>query len=110
MNELTVQVSLSLALVLCAVIWLGVMAKKRQSAGALMKVLAYQSLGRTKGIAAVQVGGEVLLLGVTANDVRLLKTLDGPSDGTAARSAASAELTDKLRRLRAMKDTLYAAR
>ncbi len=47
--------------------------KKRQNKTGLMNIVGYQSLGPKKGVAALKIGGEVLMLGVTTNEIRLLK-------------------------------------
>ncbi len=39
----------------------------------VLKVLGYLSLGPRRGIAVIKAGGEVLLVGVTQNDLKLLK-------------------------------------
>jgi flagellar biogenesis protein FliO len=39
-----------------------------------MSIIGYQAVGPKKGVAALKVGREVLILGVTPNDMRLLKT------------------------------------
>ncbi len=64
-----------------------VMRKKNNGLG-LMSVISYQSFGQKKGVAALKIGSEVLILGLSANDMRLLKTfkedeLDLPESNTA---------------------------
>jgi flagellar protein FliO/FliZ len=109
-----VQMGIALALVVGMIFLLGLVMKKKQEKDGLMKVLGYQSLGPKKGIAAVKIGQEVLLVGVTATDVKLLKSLDDAGDEPApVRSAdrsSVADIAEKLNRLRAMKDALYAAK
>jgi flagellar biogenesis protein FliO len=83
MTDLYLHMGLALVLVSGLVFLLGLFVKKKQDKGSLMKVMGYQSLGPKKGMAMVKVGQEVLLLGVTANDVRLLKTLGNHDEGTA---------------------------
>ena len=52
--------------------------KKRQSAGGKrMRLEEYLAMGPRKGIAAVRVGAEVFIIGVTVNDFRLLKAIPG---------------------------------
>jgi flagellar biogenesis protein FliO len=49
--------------------------KKRQASGGfMMNVVGYCPLGTRKGIAACRVGREVLLIGVTQNDIKLIKS------------------------------------
>jgi flagellar biogenesis protein FliO len=117
MTDLYLQTGLGLVLVVGVIMLLGTFLKKRQEKDGLMKIMGYQSLGAKKGIAMVKIGQEVLLVSVTATDVKLLKTLDGCTDETEtghepARTgqATVADITDKLKKLRAMKDTLYAVK
>jgi flagellar biogenesis protein FliO len=133
MMDLYLHMGLALILVSGLILVLGIVAKKKQERGSLMKVMGYQSLGPKKGMAMVRVGREVLLLGVTANDVKLLKAMDGfedenghPSFAQVAADAAAqadtadddgrqqektervivADTGDKLKKLRAIKDAL----
>jgi len=82
MMDLYLHMGLALILVSALIFLLGLFVKKKQEKGSLMKIMGYQSLGPKKGMAMVKVGQEVLLLGVTANDVKLLKTLNGLEDET----------------------------
>jgi flagellar protein FliO/FliZ len=82
MMDLYLQMGLALILVSGLIFLLGLFVKKKQEKGGLMKVMGYQSLGPKKGMAMVKVGGEVLLLGVTANDVKLLKSLGSLNEET----------------------------
>ena len=115
MTNLYLQTGTGLVLVVGVILLLGTFLKKRQEKDGLMKIMGYQSLGAKKGIAMVKIGQEVLLVSVTATDVKLLKTLDGVSDESEgepqkAAPATVADITDKLKKLRAMKDTLYAVK
>lgn len=85
MMDLYLHMGLALVLVSGLIFLLGLFVKKKQDKGSLMKIMGYQSLGPKKGMAMVKVGQEVLLLGVTANDVKLLKTLSGHDDETGHR-------------------------
>lgn len=82
MMDLYLHMGLALILVSGLIFLLGLFLKKKQDKVSLMKVMGYQSLGPKKGMAMVRVGQEVLLLSVTANDVKLLKTLSGFDDET----------------------------
>jgi len=42
----------------------------------LLQLVAYQPFGPRRGVAAVRVGREVLVLGVTNTDLKLLRVLD----------------------------------
>lgn len=107
------QMVLALILVTGLIVALGYTAKRKQGAEGLMKVMGYQSLGPKKGIAAVKFGREILLVGVTANDLRLLKTYEY-SETEHAPSPLSTKapfpvLTDTLMKLKALKDNVHAA-
>ncbi len=116
MIELYLQMGIALVLVTGLIAVLGIALRKRQGQGGLMKVIGYQSLGPKKGIAMVKVGAEVLLVGVTANDIKLLKTMgavaEEPADRTAPEAAnaiVTADAPDALGKLKAWKDTLKDA-
>lgn len=110
MTDPYMQMLFALALVVCVILFMGLGLKKKRDMNGLMKVLAYQPLGQKKGIAAVQVGREVLLVGVTSTDLKLLKTFDDNFDTGGAEKTTAADITEKLKKLRAMKDTLYAVK
>ena len=77
MIETVLKMGLSLAGVLALILLLSFLARKRKYSGSkLMSVVAYQPFGSKRGVAALRVGGEVLLLGVTQAEFRLLKTFD----------------------------------
>ncbi len=82
MMDLYLHMGFALILVSGLIFLLGLFVKKKQDKSSLMKIMGYQSLGPKKGMAMVKVGQEVLLLGVTANDVKLLKTLIGLDEET----------------------------
>lgn len=123
MMDLYLHMGAALAVVSGLILALGWALKKRQRDDGLMKVMGFQSLGPKKGIAMVKVGGEVLLVGVTATDVKLLKSMTPsaetrgetprPAPRAAAAPVADAAPSDTLRKLRAIKSTLkersYAA-
>jgi len=50
-----------------------ILRKKQGKTGRLMNIIGYQSFGPKKGVAALKIGGEVLILGITANEMRLLR-------------------------------------
>jgi flagellar biogenesis protein FliO len=115
MMDLYLHMGLALIAVSGLVLVLGYVLKKRQGGDGLMKVMGYQSLGPKKGIAMVKVGAEVLLVGVTATDVKLLKSMDAFADGAGARPlpepearVITADAVEKLNRLKALKDKVYA--
>ena len=50
--------------------------KKQSSAPGLFQLMAYHSFGPRLGVAALRVGHEVLILGVTNNDLKLFRVMD----------------------------------
>ncbi|RJQ13396.1 MAG: hypothetical protein C4560_14335 [Nitrospiraceae bacterium] len=68
------QMAGALVFVVLLILGAGFLLKKKQNRFGLMSVVGYQPLGPRKGVAALKVGKEVLILGVTTNDMRLLKT------------------------------------
>jgi flagellar biogenesis protein FliO len=116
MTDLYLQMILALALVIGVILFIGAALKKTQSKDGLMKVLGYQSLGPKKGVAAVKVGKDVFILGVTPTDLKLFKTVtdtgnEGFSEQTPEKaSTMSTGISNTLKRLKAMKDTLNAAK
>ena len=69
-----IQMGAALGFVILLIIGAGYFLKKKQNRYGIMKIVSYQPFGAKKGVAALKVGKEVLLLGVTQNDMRLLKT------------------------------------
>jgi flagellar biogenesis protein FliO len=118
MMDLYLQMGIALILVSGLILLMGLFMKKRQDKVGLRHIMGYQSLGQKKGIAMVKVGQEVLLVGVTATDIKLLKTVDaalGRSTEPADQPDTSASMfpqsaSDALNRLRTIKDSLYAAK
>jgi len=97
------QMAMALVAVVGLIILMGVLLKKKQTKGGMIQVLAYQSLGPRKGLVAVKVGTEVLLLGVTSSDLRLLKTYEQAE----IKDTPAVEAGDKLKKLRNLKEKLY---
>lgn len=63
----------ALGVVLGLIFLFNFLLRKRQIRNEIMKIVAYQPLGTRKGIAAMKVGEEILLLGVTPTDIKLLR-------------------------------------
>ncbi len=127
MIDLYLHMGIALILVSGLILLLGQFLRKRQGKESLMKVMGYQSLGPKKGIAMVKVGREVLLLGVTATDVKLLKSLGARIDEPVTEQrefpeepmaqtggVIVADASGRLQKLKALKDslkdTLYAVK
>ncbi|MBC8554000.1 MAG: FliO/MopB family protein [Candidatus Brocadiales bacterium] len=69
-----IQMVGALAFVLLLIFGAAYFVRKKQNRVDLMSVISYQNIGPKKGVAALKIGKEVLILGVTTNEVRLLKT------------------------------------
>lgn len=82
---------------------LGFLYRKRQKQSHILQLLAYQSLGPKKGVAALKVGQEVLLLGVMSGGIRLLKTLEAGEILTSEERSFS----EHLERLRKLKEEIH---
>lgn len=67
------QVAAALLFVVLLIVASGYVLKKKQNRFGLMSVVSYQPFGPKKGVAALKIGKEVLLLGLTPNDIRLLR-------------------------------------
>jgi len=70
------QMIVALVIVIGLIFVIGTILKRKQTKSSLMTVLTYQSFGPRKGIAALKIGTEILLVGVTSTDLKLLKTFD----------------------------------
>ncbi len=68
-----IQMAAALLFVIVLIVGAGYVMKKKQDRFGLMSVISYQPFGTKKGVAALKIGSEVLLLGVTPSDMRLLK-------------------------------------
>lgn len=97
------EYSLNLITALVGVVFsVGVLAllyRKRQKQSALLQLLAYQSLGAKKGVAALKVGSELLIIGVMPTGLRVLKTLRA-NEVLKEEGEAFSERWEKLRRLK----------
>ena len=67
-------ITAAVGLVLSAIV-LGFLYRRKQKQSNIISLVAYQSLGSKKGVAALQIGGEILVVGVMPNGLRVLKTL-----------------------------------
>jgi len=81
-----IQMLAALIFVVLLIAGIGFLMKKKQGRSGIMRIVSYYSIGPKKGIAALKIGKEVLILGVTSSDMRLLKTfkedeLDLPEEG-----------------------------
>ncbi|MBC8413747.1 MAG: flagellar biosynthetic protein FliO [Nitrospira sp.] len=75
MTAIYIQMFAALIFVILIIGAVGYVMRKKQDRFGVMSVVGYQPLGPKKGVTALKVGGEILLIGVTQNDMRLLKVI-----------------------------------
>ncbi|KAF0122593.1 MAG: hypothetical protein FD151_693 [bacterium] len=97
-----IQMIIALAAVIGLILLMGFFVRKKQGKAGLMSILAYQSFGPRKGVAALKIGKEILLLGITSTEFKLLKTF--AQDELDAEIGS--DITYRLSRLRNMKEHL----
>ncbi|MEO5356802.1 MAG: flagellar biosynthetic protein FliO [Nitrospirae bacterium YQR-1] len=75
MTAAVIQMVFALGVVIFIIYGISYYMKKRNKQGGFLSVKEYLPLGPKRGIAMVKVGAEFLILAVTPNDLRLLKTI-----------------------------------
>ncbi len=75
MTETLMQMVISLIFVILLIFLAAFVYKKKQRKSGLISLVEYLSIGPKKGVAALKIGREILILGITPTDFRLLKTL-----------------------------------
>ncbi len=102
MMEETLKIAVSLVFIVGLILVVAGFMKKRTGTGSeILKTLGYLNLGPRKGIAIIKAGEEILLIGITTNDLKLLKTLP--------KSALENELKtlkDNIRQIKSFKELL----
>ncbi len=68
-----IQMAAALVFVILLIVVTGYVLRKKQNRFGLMSIVSYQPFGAKKGVAALKIGKEILILGVSPNDMRLLK-------------------------------------
>lgn len=95
MNDLDMlQWLLSLLIVVVVIVLFAWLARKSRVFGSThqqLKVVATMPLGQKERLMVVDVGGEQVLLGVTGQQINLLKTLDEPMVAASAEQHPFAE-------------------
>jgi len=76
MNSLLGQISIALIFVILLILATALVYKKRYRGSGFISVEEYLSFGPKRGIAAIKIGREILIVGITPHEFRLLKTLD----------------------------------
>lgn len=102
MSDLYIQVITALGVVLGLIFLFTFFIRKRQVRNEMMKVIAYHPLGTRKGITAMKVGEEILLLGITPTDIKLLRRYDASDFDT----QEIRDLSKKVMSLRRLKEGL----
>ncbi|MCX7913348.1 MAG: flagellar biosynthetic protein FliO [Thermodesulfovibrionales bacterium] len=106
MIEVYAQIAIALLAVVGLILVLSFLMKKRQTKSNLMTIVSYQTFGTKKAIAAIKVGKEILLVGITPTDLKLLKTYQQSDlDGEAYK-----DMSDKLLKLKTLKEGLYESK
>lgn len=99
MTAYLLQTALALGIVILLILAVAfVYRKKKGDTAGLIGLLAYQSLGPRKGVAALKVGKDVLVVGVTATDLRLLASMK--EEDLSDPAAGIAEKVERLKRIR----------
>ena len=78
--------------------------KKTPGSPGIIDLVAYQPFGPRRGVAAVRIGREVLIVGVTNSDLKLFRVLDAED----LKTGSVAAIADKVHRLRRIKEGLDA--
>ncbi len=69
------QMAAALVFVILLIFGAAFIMKKKQNRFGLMSVVGYQSFGPKKGIAALKIGKEILILSISPNEIKLLRVL-----------------------------------
>ena len=100
-----IQTAAALAFVILLIAGVAFAYKKRlPGAPGFFQLMAYHPFGPRRGVAALRVGQEVLLLGVTNTDFKLLRVLD--ADKAREYTAPAAPVSEAVSRLRKIKEDL----
>lgn len=102
MSDLYIQVITALGVILGLIFLFAFFIRKKQVRNEMMKVIAYHPLGTRKGITAMKVGEEILLLGITPTDIKLLRRYDASDFET----QEIRDLSKKVMSLRRLKEGL----
>lgn len=73
MTEAYFQMAGALVFVILLILGVALILKRRQDRLGFMNIIGYQSFGPKKGVAALKIGKEILILGITPNEMRLLR-------------------------------------
>ncbi|VAX28861.1 hypothetical protein MNBD_NITROSPIRAE03-751 [hydrothermal vent metagenome] len=102
MMQETLKIAVSLIFIVGLILVIAGFMKKRTGTGSeILKTLGYLNLGPRKGIAIIKAGEEILLVGITTNDLKLLKTLP-----ESALENELKTLKDNIRQIKSFKESL----
>jgi flagellar biogenesis protein FliO len=77
MMDMVINMTAGLIAVIMLIFLLAYIYKKNQREGAgIMSIKQYLSLGPKRGFAALKVGNEIMIVGISPTDFKLLKTYD----------------------------------
>jgi flagellar biogenesis protein FliO len=102
MTDMALQMAMALAFVVFLIFAASFLYRKKQKGSDFLSLVAYHSFGQKMGIAALRVGDEVLVLGVTPTDMKLLKKVAAG----AAPPQEAAGIADKVKRLKRIKEEI----
>lgn len=102
MTETTFQMVFALAFVIFLIYAISFIYRKKHKSMNLINLVSYHSFGQKMGVAAVKVGNEILVLGVTPTDMKLLKKM--PDLQSAKQEVTS--IAGRVQKLRRMKEAL----
>jgi flagellar biogenesis protein FliO len=89
---------------LMSLVVLGFLVRRKRKTSNIITLVAYQSLGSKKGVAALQVGNELLVIGVMPNGFRVLKTMEAG----AVLEKKEDLFSEKVEKLRKLKEDIDA--
>ena len=81
---------------------LGLLFRRKQKQSHILQMVAYQSLGSKKGVAALQVGHEILLIGIMPNGLRVLKTMEAKE----VNETPGTPYSDRMEKLKKLKEEI----
>jgi flagellar biogenesis protein FliO len=102
MTAMIVQMVLALAFVIFLIFSVSFIYRKKQKGTNFINLVAYHSFGQKMGIAALRVGDEILVLGVTPTDMKLLKKIAD----TGAATQDTSGIADRVKRLKRIKEEI----
>jgi flagellar biogenesis protein FliO len=75
MMDGTLSLITALVGIILSLVFFGLLYRRKQKHSHIINLVAYHSFGAKKGIAALQIGKEILVVGVTPSGFNVMKTL-----------------------------------